>query len=50
MLYEICIPTPTSFNFLNWMKMIIILNKRGKVGMGATRPKLITLSSLCIMI
>ena len=30
---------PAPFNFLNGMGMGIVLNKRGGVGMGATRPE-----------
>ena len=37
---------PYSFNFLNGMGIIIILNKLDEVGMGATHPKLIPLPSL----
>ena len=47
--WEFLIPTspgPVSFNFLNGTGMRIILNKRGKVRMRATRPKPVSLSSL----
>ena len=33
------LPHSASFNFLNRIEMRIILNKRGGVGMGATRPE-----------
>ena len=32
---------PAPFNFLNWTGMGIVFNKRGGVGMGATRPVVI---------
>ena len=35
-----------SFNFLNGKGMRIVLNKRGGVGMGATRPKSVPLPFL----
>ena len=35
-----------SFNFLNGTKIRIVLNKRGGIGMGATRPKPVPLSFL----
>ena len=40
------LPHPASFNFLNRIGMRIILNKRGGVGMGATRPEPTPLSFL----
>ena len=39
-------PHPTSFNFINGMKMKIVLNKQGTVEMGVTRSKPASLSSL----
>ena len=47
--WEFLIPTllgPVPFNFSNGTSMRIILNKRGRVRMGATRPKPVSLSSL----
>ena len=37
---------PIPFNFLNGLGMGIILNKWDRVGMGATRPEPVPLSSL----
>ena len=39
-------PRPAQFKFLNGMWMRIILNKRGWVGMGASRPEPASLPSL----
>ena len=39
---------PIPFNFLNWMRMKIILNKQGKVGMRVTRIEPAPLSSLFV--
>ena len=39
-------PRPALFKFLNGTEMGIILNKRGGVGMGATRPEPAPLPSL----
>ena len=44
--WEFIIPCPITFKFLNGMGMRIILNKRGGVGMGATRLELAPLPSL----
>ena len=41
-------PRPAPFKFLNGTGMGFILNKRGGVGMGATRPEPAPLPFLCV--
>ena len=45
-IYHIRLPSPVPFYFLNGMGMRIISNKRGGVGIGATRPEPAPLPSL----